>query len=345
MSGRIRTIKPELLEDERVSRLSSNAFRLFVAAILLSDDYGNFRWASKWLQGQVFWGLDTVTLEDVIAAQAELVGEVQGEGLVCSYTHATQWYAHVKNWQRHQKVDRPGKPRVPTPEQSNGFECFPRLSRDTRETLATDLRPPTSDLRPTTTEANPGSVGKPTESEVVKPQLPIPIPEPLKLAPAPQTPTPTQLANKVLDHWAAQVYHHGKVKLTSERRKRVTARIADGFTVEDLKLAIEGAALDPWLMGTAPNSTKAFKDVDTILRDASQVERLRDLGTDARRRKALEARRNEQTDLDRLMQIMPPWAPDPRKGRQPTPEELADFKRQAREAFNAIGTSFLKRSA
>ena len=96
-------------------------------------------------------------------------------------------------------------------------------------------------------------------------------------------------------------------------------------------------------MGKAATSNRAFRDLDTILRDAAQVERLRDLGSEARRRKALEQERAEQSDLDRLMATMPPWAPDPRKGRPPTPDELADFKRLAREAFDQIGTAFMQR--
>jgi two-component system sensor histidine kinase BaeS len=37
MSGRIRTIKPELLDDERTATLSDAAFRLFIGLILLAD--------------------------------------------------------------------------------------------------------------------------------------------------------------------------------------------------------------------------------------------------------------------------------------------------------------------
>jgi len=41
VAGRIRCIKPELLEDERTAGLSHEAFRLFIGLILLSDDEGN----------------------------------------------------------------------------------------------------------------------------------------------------------------------------------------------------------------------------------------------------------------------------------------------------------------
>jgi hypothetical protein len=156
MSGRIRSIKPELLDDERVARLSGNAFRLFVGCLLLADDYGNHRWVTRWLQGQIFWGRPEVTIEDVEAAQVELIGDVPGKGLFHAYQVNDQWYAHVGGWEKHQKVDHPGKPRVPRPEDSKGFECFPAiretLAKETEtlasvsESLAPDLRSPISDL-------------------------------------------------------------------------------------------------------------------------------------------------------------------------------------------------------
>ena len=55
MSGRIRTIKPELLEDAVTARLSSVAFRTFIALIVLADDYGNFRAEPRFLEGHIFW--------------------------------------------------------------------------------------------------------------------------------------------------------------------------------------------------------------------------------------------------------------------------------------------------
>lgn len=100
-----------------------------------------------------------------------------------------------------------------------------------------------------------------------------PVQPPLfELAP----PSRLSLVEQVIAHWLAAPYHRGRVLSTPKRVARVKARLAEGFTAEDLMLAIDGAALDPWLMGTDPRSTKAFKDIETILRDAGQVEQLRE---------------------------------------------------------------------
>lgn len=165
-----------------------------------------------------------------------------------------------------------------------------------------------------------------------------PDPDTFSLAPPAPKPTKDEIRRAqiedVLTHWVSQPYHKGRVKLTSDRRARVGARLDEGFSTDDLKLAIDGAALDPWLMGTAQNSTKAFKDVDTILRDAGQVERLREKGHEVRRRRDLEAARSNETDLDRLVKLLPPWAPDPRQGKPVTSEQLERYKQFARKSFD-----------
>jgi hypothetical protein len=58
---------------------------------------------------------------------------------------------------------------------------------------------------------------------------------------------------------------------------RIEARLREGFSADELILAITHRRNDPWLMGTADGATRVFDGIETLLRDASQVERLRDL--------------------------------------------------------------------
>jgi len=69
---------------------------------------------------------------------------------------------------------------------------------------------------------------------------------------------------------------HGKQrsKLESKRTARIKARLAEGFTVEQLCNAIRGAKKDPFLMGKDPRAGRAYDGLETLLRDAAQVERL-----------------------------------------------------------------------
>jgi hypothetical protein len=84
-----------------------------------------------------------------------------------------------------------------------------------------------------------------------------------------------EVVTEVFDHWRA-LHSHMDARLDAKRAERITARLDEQFTGEDLKLAIAGAKLDPWLMGENPNQ-KRYDGLQTILRDADQVERLRDL--------------------------------------------------------------------
>ena len=67
MSGRIRSLKPEWLEDERMMRASLEARVLSVALILLADDYGNGRASAFLLAGRVFPGKDQAIVESALA--------------------------------------------------------------------------------------------------------------------------------------------------------------------------------------------------------------------------------------------------------------------------------------
>lgn len=123
--ARIRSIKPELLEDERTARLTHLQWRLFVSCLLLADDYGNFRADPQRVHGAALWAhrVDTAkTLEELAEA-----------GLLELYTIDGQRYAHVRGWSKHQKVDHPGKPTVP-----GRPEALANSSRDVRETVAPD---------------------------------------------------------------------------------------------------------------------------------------------------------------------------------------------------------------
>lgn len=129
MSGRIRTMKPEWLDDERLALASSDARVLSVALILLADDYGNGRASLPLLAGRVFPGK---ILETVESALAELAG-----WFVELYSADGQQYFHIRNWAKHQKVDKPGKPRVPAP--FGTLAKVPDVPANLPESLAPDL--------------------------------------------------------------------------------------------------------------------------------------------------------------------------------------------------------------
>ncbi|MBA2741470.1 MAG: hypothetical protein H0U46_05610 [Actinobacteria bacterium] len=155
--SRIRSIKPEIIEDEKTANLDDLEWRLFVSLFVIADDYGNLRGNAGYIHGSALWA-SRHSRETVAKALETLVST----GLVELYEVRGQVYLHISGWEKHQRVDKPGKPHCPGPGEReikpsrnvdnvsrNPRETFAESSRDIRESLAPDpdLRSPISDLR------------------------------------------------------------------------------------------------------------------------------------------------------------------------------------------------------
>lgn len=149
MSGRIRTVKPEWLEDELLASLPDSDRTLSVGLILMADDHGRGRAADAFVAGEV-WRYDR-SPEVLIKAREGLM-RLSGIRFIRLYIRDGQRYFEIRNWKIHQKVQHVGKPRVPPPLDSHESLKSPHEdSRDSQETLTPDLRPHISDLIPPTT--------------------------------------------------------------------------------------------------------------------------------------------------------------------------------------------------
>lgn len=124
---RIRTIKPEILTDEKSAGLPDAAWRLFVSCIVMADDYGNFRASPAFLHSQVFWASSTT--RDACGKALETLARLS---LLCLYEVGGQQYGHVVGWAKHQRVDHPGKPLCPRENQGTSITCA-ESSRESQE--------------------------------------------------------------------------------------------------------------------------------------------------------------------------------------------------------------------
>lgn len=109
--ARIRTIKPEFNTSESVARLSRDSQLFFVKLLVECDDYGRIRWLPKKIAGDLY-----PLAEDVGAAQIEAwAAELEREDIFALYEVDGSTYGRFKNWERHQRVDKPGKSSIPEP--------------------------------------------------------------------------------------------------------------------------------------------------------------------------------------------------------------------------------------
>ncbi len=141
MAGpRIRTLKPEILDDEKVAPLSDTAFRLFTSFVILADDHGNARADVRWLTGQVWWA--HMEPPNVLHALVELCRA----SLIDVYAVRGGTYVHLRGWEKHQRIDNAGKNRVPLPKDPDAhtievtIECFAEI-RGEPPRLAAGSRP------------------------------------------------------------------------------------------------------------------------------------------------------------------------------------------------------------
>jgi hypothetical protein len=103
--ARLRTVKPEYWTDERVGECSVSARLLFIACWNFADDHGGLDRSSKQLKAQAF-PYDNIDCEP-------LVQELLNQRLLIEYEVDGKKYLHISGFRKHQKVEKPGKPRVP----------------------------------------------------------------------------------------------------------------------------------------------------------------------------------------------------------------------------------------
>lgn len=246
--ARIRTIKPEFLEDELIGQVSDEARLLSLSLLLLADDYGNGRANPIFIASKV-WAYHEGSARKASLAMTEL----ESIGFVRLYSVNGQSYFHIRNWDKHQRVDRPGKPLAPSideaeeTEQSQGsihFHAKDRVSAaNVRESHATDLDLDLDHDQELNTSTSSPSPAEPVVSPVAA----------------------------VFEHWRTTMGKDpNRTRLTRKRKSKITQRLKR-FTVDELKEAIDRVAASDWHMDNGHN------DLELICRSDDNVEKYRDL--------------------------------------------------------------------
>jgi hypothetical protein len=107
---RIRSLKPEAWQDERVGTVSRDARLLWVTIITLADDAGRFRALPAVLCGHGF-PYD----QDALRKVGTWLDELESAGLVRRYEHGGVAYGWLPKWEDHQRIQRPSPSVIPAP--------------------------------------------------------------------------------------------------------------------------------------------------------------------------------------------------------------------------------------
>lgn len=124
--ARIRTIKPEFWTSAQVLECSTNARLLFIGLWNFADDAGRHPDSAKQVKAEVF-PADDLTLADVQA----LLDELAEIGLIRRYTAENTGYFLITGW-KHQRIDKPQKPKYPEPVAEHSKNDTGTLPPDTK---------------------------------------------------------------------------------------------------------------------------------------------------------------------------------------------------------------------
>lgn len=108
--ARIRTVKPEFFDDEKMGKISRDARLTIIGMLVLSDDYGVVKGHPLWLKSRIF-PYDDLSNSDF----CEFLKEIETVGIIRPFKNNDEQYYHIVNFKKHQVVEKPSKNRNPLP--------------------------------------------------------------------------------------------------------------------------------------------------------------------------------------------------------------------------------------
>ena len=267
---RIRSTKPEFYKSSDITALTYFNRFLFQALWSYVDDNGVGLDRVSLVIGELFPDDMVRDPRDTLARVSEGLQTLADAGLIERYEVGGKRYLHVVTWERHQRIDKPNKPRYPLPtcEDATIRDTLPTPSRHSRETPA----PGTEEQRNRGTEEQNTNTPTPADaddaSETGASAEPPATPDPTDTPTNPQPPkqkTPKKTnPNATLegfdDWWAA---YPRKTSKQAARRAYATAlkngatpaRLLEGLTAALPGLSEREARFVPypatWLNGGA----------------------------------------------------------------------------------------------
>lgn len=228
---RIRTLKPELAQDDDLGPISRDARYTFIGLITMADDEGRLRAQPAIILGHWF-AYDT----DAPRKLAGWLDEIEACGRIVRYAHEGRRYIAIRHFKRHQQINKPTPSKLPAPPDQQVIDdnktptspvVLPDNSRSTTGALRENYRASRARGRNGTERNGNGT-----------PQ-------------APRGATPSGEAKKEFEEWLAdhqRVTGHVPPATTTKAYRTLLeqhhARRAEGWTAEQIKLATRGAHAD-----------------------------------------------------------------------------------------------------
>ena len=136
---RIRSIKPEFWRSPDVADLSIEDRLLWIGLWSYVDDNGVGKDRAPIIAADLFAFDLSRDAPDTLARVSRGLQNLSASGRITRYTLDGDDWLYINNWSRHQRIDRPNKPRYPLPTSDNAEirESVASMSRESRETPST----------------------------------------------------------------------------------------------------------------------------------------------------------------------------------------------------------------
>jgi len=254
--SRIRTIKPEFWTSEQVISCSPLARLLFIGLWNFCDDNGVHPASHVRLRAEVFPS-DVCSPDNMKGCIDELIAN----DLLHEYVVEEKTYWIVTGWKKHQRIDRPTY-RHPLPQSElRKIDANSSGSHRTIDDNSSSCHRVFDDF--STTDRN-GKEGNGEEKEMSE----------VKTSPRIVS-EPNQFNHndiqEVFKYWQ-EVLKHPRAKLDHKRQRKITQALKLGYSVSDLKQAIDGCSKTPFNMGKNENHQR-YDDLDLIIRDSAHIDR------------------------------------------------------------------------
>jgi uncharacterized phage protein (TIGR02220 family) len=113
---RIRSLKPEFWTDKKVASWPIFTRLLFTGLWSAADDYGCGSAEPAIIAASLFPYDMAIDPAETMAQVAASISRIATDGRIRLYAVGDETFFEVVNWNRHQKVDRPSKSRIPKPD-------------------------------------------------------------------------------------------------------------------------------------------------------------------------------------------------------------------------------------
>ena len=147
---RIRTIKPEFWDSEKLARIPHGARLLFIGLWNFADDSGRLRGSLSWVLGRVFPYEPDLPIKAWVEALEDL-------GAIRRYMAKGEAFIEIPNFLKHQRIEKPSESRLPS-----FTEASPK---------------PPGEVTPGTGKGKEQGTGKGKESSCPEPGKPASVPE------------------------------------------------------------------------------------------------------------------------------------------------------------------------